>query len=53
MEKITFVEVEVEAKFDVMRIKKGERRFFPYVKEDMIHKITGELWEIIKSVPKK
>ena len=52
MEEITIVELELEAKYDSMTIKKGQKRYFPYVREDMIHLITGELWKKVKAKPK-
>lgn len=46
MGEINIVELRVEAKHDAMKIKKGDKRYFPYIREDMIHLIIGELWEI-------
>ena len=46
------IELVVRAKHDVLNIREGDELYFPLVREDMIHLILDETWEIAEAKPK-
>ena len=46
------VELVVRAKHNVLNIRKGDELYFPMIREDMIHLIVDETWEIVEANPR-
>ncbi len=47
------VELVVRAKHNVLNIRKGDELYFPMIREDMIHLILDETWEIVEAKPRE